>query len=1015
MASRTADGDPSTARKQSIPGVFPLPDAPTISSQQSLSQAVYQRRAEYTRSHKIRVKIGTWNVAALSGTEKDIGAWFIDGKGISDSLSGLTVSGEDDPSRDENGVPLQSEAKESVTDQENRRTKNLSTVPKNDPGSLPGRDNVDLYVLGLQEILDINSKIEAMRPYTDPHPANKWKRSVCEALPEGYELVTEHQLLGLYILLYASPKIAHTISSVSTASVGTGLAGWMGNKGAVTARIVLGETTRMVFVNCHLAAGNEKSSLKRRNEDAEQILNRTKFSPVQHEGVAEEFGEGIGDEDFAFWFGDLNYRLDTIASDDVRRLLMLHTRNEYDIRQASLRKIDNELAAAGLSLDMPGSYTATAEGSETSSQTASSQTSITLHDTEEIDPTTDPTSLQTTLSSLLPHDQLHKQMRSRNAFHDGWKEGAITFLPTYKYDVGSVGMFDSSEKKRGPGWCDRILYRTRKDRLEYLRVVREEEEARRKDAEMKDRGLDRPMDEDILYDYDPDTDGAEESYEENLDVNDTSSIMVTKAGYEDRLELDYYTSHQRVLSSDHKPLDAVFTLDYDAVDLKLKAAVQQEVARELDKAENEGRPCITLVVDSHAYDEGHPDESINFGEVRYDQPKTRSITIANTGRVAATFGFVDRHLGGIAPPWLRIEFDRASDNFNSNPNALREYTLEPGDTTSVDLTVQITDMDQIRSLNEGRSVIEDVLVLRVQNGRDHFLPLRGLWLQSSLGRSLDKLTRIPEGGVRRLQHQRPDGIPHSNDEESVKWSAPKEVFQLTEAIEGLVERTVAEWGMKETSNRPPWETIGWPFYKASWSSDPDQRKILIDDLREALDTGEAFVYPPDIDTAHKVEGLAATLLTFVESLEDGIIPQRLWQELNKGIAERERARKSMSGEEMRLWVLDILSVSATHSISFTFLVSMLASVVNEIAPLRSSPPTPTTPRSPDALLGRVRGLSQDPTLARRQLIDRKFADVFANIMIRGALPDKGRERKVEEGRRHQVLEVFLRSRWEEDS
>ncbi|MCJ1322401.1 hypothetical protein MMC15_007749 [Xylographa vitiligo] len=1016
MTSRTTEGDPSAARKQSVPGAFPLPDAPTVSSQQSLSQAVFQRRAEYTRSHKIRVKIGTWNVAALPGTEKDVGAWFIDGKGISDNLTGLTVSVEDDPSRDGNGNPIQGRITESVTDQEKRRTKKMSTIPINDPGSLPRRDDIGLYVLGLQEILDVNSTVEAIRPYTDPHPANKWKRSVSETLPEGYELVTEQQLLGLLILIYASPKIAPTVSSVSTTSVGTGLGGWMGNKGGVTARIVLGETTRIVFVNCHLAAGNEKSSVSSRNEDAQQILSRTKFSPIQREGVAEEFGEGIGDEDFAFWFGDLNYRLDTLAGDDVRRLLMLHTRNEYDIRQTSLRKIDHELLAAGLTMDMPGIPREIAEGSDTSSRTTVSQaSSFTLHETDEADPTTDPASLQTTLSSLLPHDQLHKQMRSRKAFHDGWQEGAIDFLPTYKYDVGSVGMFDSSEKKRGPSWCDRILYRTRKDRLEYLRVMKEEEEARQRDAKMKGRGLDKPTDEEILYDYDPETDGAEESYEENLNHEDTSHIVVTKAGYEGRLELDYYTSHQRVLSSDHKPLDAVFTLDYDAVDLELKAAIHQEVARELDKAENEGRPCITLVVDSHTYDEGHPDESINFGDVRYDQPKIRGITIANTGRVTATFGFVDRHIGGFAPPWLSIEFDRASDNFNPNPNALREYTLEPGDTTSINLTIQITDMDQVRSLNEGRSNIEDVLVLRVKNGRDHFLPLRGLWLQSSLGRSLEKLTRIPEGGVRRLQNQRPDESSHTSSGDAVKWSAPKEVFQLTEAIEALVERTVAEWGMKETHNRrSPWEYIGWPFSNASWSSDPDQRKFLIDELREALDKGQVFVFPPDIETAHKVEGLAATLLIFLESLEDGIIPQKLWQELNKGIEERERSRKSMSGEEMRLWVLDILSVSPAHSISFTFLVSMLASVVNEIAPLRSWPPTPSTPRSPDALLGRGRGPSQDPTLARRQQIDRKYAEIFGDILIRGPFPGKGKERKAEQDRRHQVLEVYLRSRWEED-
>ncbi|CEG77460.1 Putative Phosphatidylinositol phosphate phosphatase [Rhizopus microsporus] len=48
-------------------------------------------------------------------------------------------------------------------------------------------------------------------------------------------------------------------------------------------------------------------------------------------------------------------------------------------------------------------------------------------------------------------------MSQGNVF-PGYKEGLITFLPTYKYDVGT-DIYDTSEKQRIPGWTDRILYK----------------------------------------------------------------------------------------------------------------------------------------------------------------------------------------------------------------------------------------------------------------------------------------------------------------------------------------------------------------------------------------------------------------------------------------------------------------------------------------------------------------------------------------------------------------------------
>lgn len=63
------------------------------------------------------------------------------------------------------------------------------------------------------------------------------------------------------------------------------------------------------------------------------------------------------------------------------------------------------------------------------------------------------------LAKLLEKDQLLLSRKRNPGFRlRAFQEKEITFPPTYKYDVGS-DQYDSSEKKRSPAWCDRLLYR----------------------------------------------------------------------------------------------------------------------------------------------------------------------------------------------------------------------------------------------------------------------------------------------------------------------------------------------------------------------------------------------------------------------------------------------------------------------------------------------------------------------------------------------------------------------------
>lgn len=1020
----------------------------------SLHQAVYARREEYTRPHRIRVKVGTWNVAACPGTDKDLASWFVDGKGIDTALATLDLN--------------RNAAIEGDTDGE-------------DGVHILGRDKIGLYVLGLQEVVDLNTASQYVsRVYAgDEGVTQKWKTALDTALPPGYKLVASEHMTGLLLLIYASPEVAPTISNVSTVSVGTGLLGYMGNKGAVVTRIILGESTRLVFVNCHLASGIEATYNERRIWDVGQILGRTRFKPVSFAGVSEDYEEKIGDEDFTFWFGDLNFRLDGLPGDDIRHLLMLHTKGEYGAPRPKFRR-DNSLEGEPIIVHADKSSDAGDETNDGNSTTTRStgDTKATDYDSDSDldalpdpddflpDPHDDPTSLQATLDSLLPHDQLTRLIKQKKVFHDGWHEGTISFLPSYKYDVGTVGLFDSSEKRRAPSWCDRILYRTRKDKEAYDKKIKEAEDARRKDEEMKARGIDQAGDDDeVLFDYDPDNDGDDDhspdvsrlEYDE-YDEGEEGDDHHDRDDWVDRIRQDIYTSHQRITSSDHKPIISIFTLNYDAVVPDLKAKVHAEVAWELDRAENEGRPSLTVVNDSRdARGPGRPggsqdsaEELVDFGEVRFLRKQSATLTLANTGRVACTFSFVQKPSpakedGPILPPWLKTSFISSEPAIDDShlPDLGKEVTLEPGETVRAQLQVYVNHVEQARVLNSGRDRLEEVLILRVADGRDHFIPVRGVWMPTCIGRSIDELIRVPEGSLRKFVHSltaKNSGKVMSVPEEmDVHCAAPRELFKLTEALESVTERVLADEQMLEEYKVP--RASGWPFEEDTWRvTDKSLRASRAADLIDALDEGMGHVvdaFSAEVPAVERIETVAEVLKLFLRGLTDGIITTSLWSRieqaslvsLGQGAAASSKIPPQETAyEQDKGTVLDILSTAPNHNISFVFLTATLAKVTTDLSPITKSDLELLKSDTPVRLsmLNRrslTAGLVKRNTssgssgqamaaMAARQAKERSFAEVFGELVCRAPVQKgmKDKERKAVEEKQQAVLELFLRRR-----
>ncbi|XP_066418017.1 phosphatidylinositol 4,5-bisphosphate 5-phosphatase A isoform X2 [Molothrus aeneus] len=256
-------------------------------------------------------------------------------------------------------------------------TWNVGTaMPPNDVTSLlhlnTGETNdVDMIAIGLQEV---NSKIN--KRLKDALFTDQWSELFMDVLsPFHFILVSTVRMQGVILLVFAKYYHLPFLQDIQTDCTRTGLGGYWGNKGGVSVRLsIFGHM--VCFLNCHLPAHLEKA--EQRKEDFATILHMQQFEgPVAN---------GILDHDLVFWFGDLNFRIESLDICFVKYA------------------IDSNV-----------------------------------------------------LSQLWEKDQLNIAKNTWPVLR-GFQEGPLNFPPTFKFDVGT-NKYDSSAKKRKPAWTDRILWK----------------------------------------------------------------------------------------------------------------------------------------------------------------------------------------------------------------------------------------------------------------------------------------------------------------------------------------------------------------------------------------------------------------------------------------------------------------------------------------------------------------------------------------------------------------------------
>ena len=221
----------------------------------------------------------------------------------------------------------------------------------------------------------------------------------------------------------------------------------------------------------------------------------------------------------------------------------------------------------------------------------------------------------------------------------------------------------------------------------------------------------------------------------------------------------------------------------------------------LDAWENENIPKVSVDCNS-----------LFFDQLEYKVRQRKVIRITNTGQVAATFRFVPKLEDDyICKTWLSL----------TPPFSM----LLPDE--SIDVTVEANITSAVANgLNSEKEVLDDILVMRLENGRDYFITVSGVHVPSCYGSSINHL----------IAH---DDVSH----------VPKELWRIINALYTMPQGLDTEGLFVESGSRAD-----------------------LAHIRQSLD-GQSTIGNV---SPHSV---AESLLEILDSLADTVVPARFFEAL----------------------------------------------------------------------------------------------------------------------------------------
>ncbi|XP_054002193.1 inositol polyphosphate 5-phosphatase OCRL isoform X2 [Hylaeus anthracinus] len=251
-----------------------------------------------------------------------------------------------------------------------------------------------------------------------------------------------------------------------------------------------------------------------------------------------------------------------------------------------------------------------------------------------------------------------------------------------------------------------------------------------------------------------------------------------------------YRSHPELKISDHKPVSAIFDSQIRIIDITKYRKIHEEVMKKLDKLENEFLPQV--MVDT---------TEIIFDTLKFLEPSSKELIIANTGQVPVQFEFIKKFGDtNYCKDWLDIEPFKGF--------------IQPGEKCDTRFEIYV-DKRSACKLNSGEDKLYDILILHLEGGKDIFITVTGTYERSCFGSSIEALAHIPIpireipiGRLMELENNKhlPQGI----------YDVPKEIWLL---VDRLYRHGIKTAGLFETPGLHS-EIIAIRDWLDNWSQDP---------------------------------------------------------------------------------------------------------------------------------------------------------------------------------------------------